>query len=92
MLAWARGHQPGGTMGIEVKVAGRGRVDGEVVVHDPAVVAGCDLCGRPVDVVVSMGPSWACKECIRVRLDATSIAAWQLRDPAQGLPWGKISG
>jgi hypothetical protein len=81
-------------MAIEVKISGRGTTRDEQVMPDPSVVARCDLCQQEVPLTVSLGPVFACKDCIRLRLDATSIAAWQLRDPSQGsgLPWGKISG
>jgi hypothetical protein len=80
-------------MPIEVKVAGRGTMTDDQVTRDPAAVARCTLCERDVDVVVSLGPVFSCKDCIRLRLDATSVAAWQLRaEGERGLPWGKISG
>ena len=81
-------------MAIEVRISGRGCTRDDQVTHDPAVVAHCDLCQQDVLIAVSMGSIFACKECIRLRLDATSIASWQLRDISQGggLPWGKISG
>jgi hypothetical protein len=81
-------------MAIEVKVTGRGSARDDQVTVDPSVVAHCDLCDRDVELVVSLGPVHGCKECIRQRLDMTSIAAWQLRSAAagSGLPWGKISG
>jgi hypothetical protein len=81
-------------MAIEVRISGRGSTCDDQVVPDPSVVARCDLCHQDVPLTVSLGPVFACKDCIRLRLDATSIAAWQLRDPSQsgGLPWGKISG
>jgi hypothetical protein len=78
--------------GITVKVAGRGSVAGEVVTRDPATAARCDACGAEVDLVVSIAGVWVCKPCIRVRLDATSVAAWQLRDGGPGLPWGSSAG
>lgn len=81
-------------MSIEVRVTGHGTVrDGEIL-RDAATIARCDVCGGDAPLVVSVGPTFACKECIRLRLDATSIAAWQLRGPGDGagLPWGKISG
>jgi hypothetical protein len=78
---------------ITVRVAGKGSVTGEQVVRDPATVAACDVCGGQADLVVSMGAVWACKPCIRARLDATSVAAWQLRDAGgPGLPWGTNAG
>ena len=82
-------------MAIEVRVAGQGSVRDDGVVRDPTTVARCDVCGLEAPLVVSVGPTFACKECIRLRLDATSIAAWQLKQPGDdrgGLPWGKISG
>jgi hypothetical protein len=85
-------------MSIEVRVAGRGRVrDGEKIV-DPNQSAHCDLCDSPSDVVVSStgvpdGP-FGCRGCLRSRLEATTIAVWQLQEAGgeTGLPWGKISG
>ena len=81
---------------IEVRVAGRGTVvDGEATL-DEATEASCELCGESVELVVSAGPEgapFACKDCLRGRLEATTVAQWLLRDPsARGLPWGKISG
>jgi len=84
-------------MTIEVRVGGRGRVrDGEPSLDD-TTSARCDLCGEEKDVVVSVtadadGP-FGCKDCLRSRLEATTVASWLLRDPGdRGLPWGKISG
>jgi hypothetical protein len=85
-------------MSIEVHVAGRGRVrDGERIVDDEQI-AHCDLCRTDTDVVVSTtgdasGP-FACRGCLRSRLEATTLAVYLLQEPgpAAGLPWGKISG
>lgn len=80
-------------MPIEVRVSGRGSAIDEVLSRDPAMVAHCDVCARDVELAVSIGVVFACKECIRLRLDATSVASWQLRAADdRGLPWGKISG
>ncbi|MCZ7677437.1 MAG: hypothetical protein M5U28_01130 [Sandaracinaceae bacterium] len=82
---------------IEVRVAGRGTVrDGEAT-EDRSTSARCDLCETAVDVVVSVtkeaGGPFACKACLRKRLEAVTVAAWELRDPSdRGLPWGKFSG
>lgn len=83
-------------MSIEVRIEGRGRVkDGEPH-EDTGIQAKCDLCGDATDVVVSVSPTadrFACKACLRGRLEATTVAQWLLRDPReQGLPWGKFSG
>jgi hypothetical protein len=82
-------------MSIEVRVAGRGNVrDGKRTV-DAATKAVCDLCSSDVDVVVSVtseanGP-FACKSCMRSRLEAVTVAVYELRE-GSGLPWGKVSG
>ena len=83
-------------MSIEVHVAGRGRVrDGEKTV-DPEQVAHCDVCGKDEDVVVSItadaSGALACRDCLRSRLEATTVAAYLLQEGGAGLPWGKISG
>ena len=83
-------------MTIEVRVQGRGTVrDGEPSA-DAEATARCDLCDREVDVVVSVSPAgdaFGCKDCLRRRLEATTVAQWLLRDPSEsGLPWGKFSG
>ena len=59
--------------------------------------ARCDLCGSEVDAIASVtaegnGP-FACKTCLRVRLEAITVALYELREPGNsGLPWGKVSG
>ena len=84
-------------MTIEVRVGARGRVrDGEPTLDD-ATSARCDLCGEEKDVVVSVAReadgAFGCKDCLRSRLEATTVASWLLREPKErGLPWGKISG
>jgi hypothetical protein len=82
-------------MAIEVKVAGRGSVrDGKKNV-DAKMAARCDLCASDQDVVVSVTPDangpFACKSCMRGRLEAITVAVYELRD-GSGLPWGKVSG
>lgn len=82
---------------IEVRVHGRGKVREGNRVVDPQVKAECDLCGAVTDVVVSTTregePPFACKDCLRHRLEAITIAMYELKDDApSGLPWGKISG
>jgi transcription elongation factor Elf1 len=80
---------------IEVRVAGRGNVrDGNKTI-DTATKATCGLCGAETDVVVSVtadanGP-FACKACLRSRLEAVTVAVYELRE-GSGLPWGKVSG
>ncbi len=82
---------------IEVRVAGRGRVRDGHATHEASQEARCDLCSESVDSVVSVtvdanGP-FACKACLRGRLEAVTVAAWELREPSdRGLPWGKFSG
>lgn len=82
---------------IEVKVSGRGSVRAGEAHVNPSTDARCDLCGESADVVVSVtaeanGP-FACKACLRGRLEAITVAVWELRQPSdQGLPWGKFSG
>jgi hypothetical protein len=82
---------------IEVRVAGRGVVRGGERKMDPSTTAVCDLCGAATDVVVSTtaagGGPFGCKACLRGRLEAITIAIYELKDDApSGLPWGKISG
>ncbi len=82
---------------IEVKVAGRGTVRAGEAPADASTEARCGLCGESADVVVSVTPDadgpFACKACLRGRLEAITVATWELRQPSdQGLPWGKFSG
>lgn len=82
---------------IEVHVAGRGKVRNGEPSEDRQVHASCDLCGEAADAVASMSPvgdgPFACKACLRGRLEAITLALWELRDPTErGLPWGKFSG
>jgi hypothetical protein len=82
---------------IEVRVGGRGSVrDGHKQV-DRDASARCDLCGSDVDAIASLTPEangpFACKTCLRVRLEAITVALYELREPGNsGLPWGKVSG
>jgi hypothetical protein len=85
-------------MTIEVRVAGRGRVRDGQKIEDAQQAARCDLCDGASDVVVSTttradGP-FGCRDCLRTRLEATTLAVWQLQEPGgdSGLPWGKLSG
>jgi hypothetical protein len=84
-------------MTIEVRVAGRGSMrDGEAT-EDTAAEARCDLCGEMADAVVSVSAdasgAVACKACLRTRLEAVTLALFELRAPGErGLPWGKYSG
>lgn len=82
---------------IEVRIGGRGAVRAGEVTRDEATKAECDLCQQAHDVVASVsadgGAPYACKACLRTRLEAMTVGAWQLREAAErGLPWGKISG
>jgi hypothetical protein len=89
---------------IEVRITGRGSVRDGKTAKDSAMEARCDLCAQAVDAVASLsapspadaatgaGP-FACKDCLRTRLEAMTVGAWQLKEAGEtGLPWGKISG
>lgn len=82
---------------IEVRIARRGLVRDGAATRDEAQAARCDFCSQDVDAVASVstgdeGP-FACKACLRGRLEAMTVGAWLLRDPGEGsLPWGKVSG
>ena len=75
---------------IEVRVAGRGSAKGDSVETDPAQKAHCDLCDADVDVVAAVGTAFACKACLRLRLDAMTLGTYQLSSNA-GLPWGVVT-
>jgi hypothetical protein len=65
--------------------------------RDEAQAARCDLCGEDVDAVASTssegGGPFACKACLRGRLEAMTVGSWLLREQGDGgLPWGKVSG
>jgi hypothetical protein len=82
---------------IEVRVGGRGRVRDGHKESDRDIAARCDLCGSDVDAVASVtaegNAPFACKTCLRVRLEAITVALYELREPgSSGLPWGKVSG
>lgn len=85
---------------IEVRIAGRGVVRDGQKTAELATRAHCDLCATDVDAVASVtaaaGGPFACKECLRQRLEAMTVATWMMREPeraaAGGLPWGKVSG
>lgn len=82
---------------IEVRVGGRGSVrDGKKQV-EAATVSRCELCNADVDAVASVGVEgrgpFVCKSCLRMRLEAITVALYELREPGNtGLPWGKVSG
>ncbi len=82
---------------IEVRIGGRGSVRDGAVQRDSKAAARCDLCDADADAVASTardgaGP-FACKACLRARLEAMTVGAYLLRDPEDpGLPWGKVSG
>lgn len=81
---------------IEVRIAGRGSARDGAGKLDAAQIAHCDLCAKDVDAVASVTPAgpFACKSCLRVRLEAMTVGAWLLREgnDEAGLPWGKVSG
>ncbi len=88
---------------IEVRIGGRGSVVAGAVTRDKNQAARCDLCGQDVDAVASTaiegGAPFACKACLRGRLEAMTVGSYLLRDPdeagapaSSGLPWGKVSG
>ncbi len=85
------------TSSIEVHIAKRGTVRDATVTPSTTQSAHCDLCEREVDAVASTttqgGAPFACKNCLRQRLEAMTVGAWQLRDANDtALPWGKVSG
>jgi hypothetical protein len=81
---------------MQVRVAGRGCVRNGEKMADPGTSGRCDLCGGDGDAVVSVdaeghGP-FACKSCLRARLEAITVALWEFREPSPtGLPWGKAT-
>lgn len=82
---------------VEVRIAGKGSVRDDAPSPDAAQAARCDLCGEDCDAVASTSPTggapFACKACLRMRLEAMTLGAWLLRSPTEGgLPWGKVSG
>jgi len=83
---------------IEVRVHERGSVRDGSPSPDKGTQAKCGLCEATVDAVVSVGREaaapFACKSCLRERLEAITLGSWLLRDDSEkgGLPWGKISG
>jgi hypothetical protein len=81
---------------IEVRVGGHGSVRAGVKRVDGATQSICDLCGSETDAVVSISQGgdapFACKSCLRGRLEAITVAMWELKAPPPGLPWGKVSG
>ncbi|MBX3126688.1 MAG: hypothetical protein KF718_08215 [Polyangiaceae bacterium] len=82
---------------IVVRVGGRGSVVDGAASEDPAQASSCDLCGVSAAVTASVttdgSAPFACKDCLRARLEAMTLSQWQLAEPnPSGLPWGKISG
>ena len=87
---------------IEVRIGGQGSVRDGSVTRDKAQAARCDLCNLDVDAVASTtvagSAPFACKACLRGRLEAMTVGSYMLRDGAEadpkssGLPWGKVSG
>jgi hypothetical protein len=81
---------------LEVRIAGKGSVRNEAPTANPNQVAHCDLCGADSDAVASTNEDasqFACKACLRGRLEAMTLGAWLLKSPTEsGIPWGKVSG
>jgi len=83
---------------IEVRIAGRGLVKEGKATADANQIAKCDLCGAESDAVAATsageGAPFACKSCLRGRLEAMTVGTWLLREAGDdgGLPWGKVSG
>jgi hypothetical protein len=77
---------------IEVRVTGKGSVKDGQRTNDTNTKAHCDLCQQEVDVVASVGQTFACKDCLRQRLEAMTVSSWMLREASGALPWGKVSG
>jgi hypothetical protein len=79
---------------IAVKVDARGKVEDGRKSIEANTVARCDLCDQIVDAVASVAAdAYACKVCLRQRLEAITVALYELREPGtSGLPWGKVSG
>jgi hypothetical protein len=81
---------------IEVRVTGKGAVVDGQKSADLTIKASCDLCQQESEVVVSVsvsgGQPFACKDCLRQRLEAMTVSSWMLREPSNSLPWGKVSG
>ena len=79
---------------IEVRIAGKAVVTGDDLTEGPDVVAHCDLCDQDADLVAALVQGlYACRDCLRARLDAGSVATWRAKEPSdKGLPWGQIAG
>ncbi|NUP07213.1 MAG: hypothetical protein HOW73_14250 [Polyangiaceae bacterium] len=82
---------------IEVRIGGRGSVRDGVATQNAGERAHCDLCEEVTDAVASTGAKgegpFACKTCLRRRLEAMTVGTYLLREPGDaGLPWGKVSG
>jgi hypothetical protein len=79
---------------IEVRVHERGTLSGDQPSEDPNTLARCDLCGAETEAVASLSAgAFACKVCLRERLEAITVGLFMLKGgAAKGLPWGKISG
>lgn len=80
---------------IEVRITGRGTVHGQQANPDTDCNAVCSLCDTATDAVASVttepGSVYACKSCLRERLEAMTLGAWMLREDAGTLPWGKVT-
>ncbi len=82
---------------VIVRVTGRGVVVGGIPAEDDSVAAKCDLCGSDADATASVAldgnAPFACKSCLRERLEAMTVSLYLFSSPTSGgLPWGKISG
>ena len=75
---------------IVVKIRDQGQVAGEQVTADTDVDTTCSGCGQSAEAVASVGGASVCADCMRARLDAISVARYQLRG-GSALPWGKVT-
>lgn len=81
------------TTPIDVRVHGRGTLRGDQATEEQGTVARCDLCGAESDAVASVAQAFACKLCLRERLEAITVGLFMFKgSEGKGLPWGKISG
>lgn len=79
-------------MSIEpiVVVRGRGRIEGTDMTLEPNTEAHCQSCDQDVELVVELGGTPLCTDCLRAGLDAASVGRYRLVS-SSGLPWGKVT-
>ncbi len=75
---------------IDVRVKGQGSVTGDAVIVDTAIDTICSACGGSAEAVAELKSHYVCAECLRLRLEAISVARYQLRGSSK-LPWGKLT-